>query len=187
MNSANPLNLEESAEVRWFVMRAYKSEKLAEEKLSAPEGLEHFIPKHYVLRSYHGIKSKRLVPVIPSLVFVHASHEKILDFKKKHNFLQFTMWKKSTGTEYLIVPDAQMESFMKVASRYEEGCVAYYTPEELDVTRGTRVRIHGGRFDGVEGVFVRVQGKRDRRVVVLLDGVMAVATQVHPDLVEVIA
>lgn len=37
------------------------------------------------------------------------------------------------------------------------------------------------------GVFMQVQGKRNRRVVVLLEGVMAVAAEVHPDLIEVIS
>lgn len=73
--------------IRWFVMSAYKNEKKAEEKLSGKDGLEYFIPKCYAVRVYHGVKSKRLVPVIPNLVFVHASRKQITDFKKYHNFL----------------------------------------------------------------------------------------------------
>ena len=46
-----------------------------------------------------------------------------------------------------------------------------------------RSRITGGIFEGVEGVFVRV--RHDRRVVVNIEGVMAVATTfVHASLVE---
>lgn len=183
MNFPVSFSIEESVKARWFVMRAYKCEKLAEDKLSGKDGLEYFIAKHYVIRVYHGVKSKRLVPVIPSLVFVHARHDQIVDFKKRYNFLQFAMWEKNIGQEYIIVPDDQMNSFIKVASRYEKN-VTYYKPEEIDLKKGTRVRIHGGELDGVEGTFVRVQGKRNRRVVVLLDGIMAVATEVHPDLIE---
>lgn len=73
--------------IRWFVMSAYKNEKKAEEKLSGKNGLEYFIPKCYVMRIYHGVKSKRLVPIIPNLVFVHASRKQITDFKKLYNFL----------------------------------------------------------------------------------------------------
>ncbi len=110
----------DSAVARWFVMRAYKSESMAEDVLSGEGGLEFFIPKHYVMRIFHGRKSKRLVPVIPSLVFVHASKDDILNFKKYHNFLQFVMWEKSTGKECLVVPDDQMEDFIKVSSAHEE-------------------------------------------------------------------
>lgn len=172
--------------IRWFVMSAYKNEKKAEEKLSGKDGLEYFIPKCYAVRVYHGVKSKRLVPVIPNLVFVHASRKQITDFKKYHNFLQFVTWEKSTGLEYLVVPDEQMESFITIASQYEETTV-YYKPEEIDIRKGTRVCIHGGKLDGVKGVFMRVQGKRNRRVVVMLEGVMAVSAEVHPDLIEVIS
>ena len=45
----------------------------------------------------------------------------------------------------------------------------------------------GDNLNGVMGVFMQVQGKRNRRVVVLLEGVMAVAAEVHPDLIEVIS
>lgn len=183
MNLSVPFRVEESTKARWFVMRAYKCERLAEEKLSGKDGLEYFIPKHYVIRVYHGTKSKRLVPVIPSLVFVHARHDQIIDFKKRHDFLQFTMWEKRIGKEYIIVPDDQMDSFIKVASQYEND-VTFYKPNEVDLKKGTRVRIHGGKLDGVEGTFVRVRGKRNRRVVVQLDGIMAAATEVHPDLIE---
>ena len=145
-----------------------------------------FIPKYYAVRVYHGVKSKRLVPVIPNLVFVHASRIQITEFKKRYNFLQFVMWEKSTGLEYLVVPDDQMESFIRVSSQYEEN-ISYYNPDELDLRKGRRVRIHGGKLNGVMGVFMQVQGKRNRRVVVLLEGVMAVAAEVHPDLIEVIS
>lgn len=185
MDIASP-NTEEVTAVRWFVMRAYKSEKRAEEKLKGRDGLEYFIPKCYAVRVYHGVKSKRLVPVIPSLVFVHASRIQITDFKKRHNFLQFVMWEKSTGMEYLVVPDDQMESFIKVSTQYEEN-ISYYNPDELDLQKGRRVRIHGGKLNGVTGIFMQVQGRRNRRVVVLLEGIMAVAAEVHPDLIEVIS
>ena len=61
--------------------------------------------------------------------------------------------------------------------------VLYLEPTELNLSQGTRVRITGGIFEGVEGVFVRV--RHDRRVVVNIEGVMAVATTfVHASLVE---
>lgn len=176
----------ENLKIHWFVMNAYKNEKKAEDKLGGKDGLEYFIPKCYAVRVYHGVKSKRLVPVIPNLIFVHASHKQITEFKKLYNFLQFVTWRKNTGVEYVIVPDKQMDSFIKIASQYEETTV-YYKPEEIDIEKGTRVCIHGGKFDGVKGVFMRVKGKRNRRVVVMLEGVMAVSAEVHPDLIEVIS
>lgn len=184
MNATLISTNEWNAKTFWFVMRAYKNEKQAEDKLKAA-GMEFFIPKCYAVRVYHGVKSKRLVPAIPSLVFVHASHSEITDFKKQYNSLQFVTWEKSTGIEYITVPDEQMDNFISVASNYEKGMI-YLTPNEIDLKRGTRVRIHGGKLDGVTGMFMRVQGKRDRRVVVILDGIVAIAAAVRPDLIEII-
>ena len=56
---------------------------------------------------------------------------------------------------------------------------------KMEVKKGDRVRITDGIFKGVEGEFVRVKG--DRRVMVAVQGVMAVATAfVHPSIIEVI-
>lgn len=184
MDSA-PISPQDKAKVRWYAMRAYKCESKAEEALKSKDGMKYFIPKRYEVRTYHGVKSKRLVPVIPSLVFVHASHDRITEFKKNSNFLQFITWDKSTGREYITIPDHQMENFILVVSKYEEDTV-YYTPEEIDIRKGVRVRIHGGKFDNVEGVFMRVKGKRSKRLVVQLDGIMAASVEMHPDLVEII-
>lgn len=182
MNTAASLSCGEPAKPQWFVMRAYKREKQAETALGEAR-LVSFIPKHYVERTYHGVTSKRLVPVIPSLVFVHASHDQIIEFKKRHNFLQFAMWEKSTGTEYIIIPDDQMDSFIKIASRHEDD-ITYHETGEMNWQQGTPVQIHGGTLDGVKGVLMRIRGKRNRRVVVMLEGIVAVTAEVSPDRIE---
>lgn len=88
--------------------------------------------------------------------------------------------------EYITVPNDQMDSFIQIASLHEKDTV-YYKPDEIDIRKGTRVCIHGGKLDGVKGVFMRVKGKRNRRVVVMLEGIMGISAEVHPDLIEVIS
>ncbi len=178
-------SLEERAKVHWFAMRAYKCENRVEEELRKVSDLGYFIPKHYEIRTYHGVKSRRLVPVIPNLIFVHASHIQIIKFKERCNYLQFMMWEKSTGKEYITIPDNQMDNFIKVASLQVEDTI-YYKPEEINLRKGIHVCIHGGELDGVHGFFMRVKGKRNRRLVVLLEGLMAITAEVHPDLIEVL-
>ena len=204
------------SDTRWFVLRAYKNEKKAEEVLSNDQGLPYFIPKQYAVRTYHGKKTKHLVPVIPGLVFVHATHADICEFKKRHNFLQFVMKTRRTGgqaatapsrataavnrttspaarpsatpqttQDYLIVPDKQMADFIRVAGQHE-AAIDFYAPEELHLEKGTPVRILGGPFDGVEGIFLKVQGARARRLVVQIPNTLAAVVSVEPDLVEVI-
>ena len=80
------------------------------------------------------------------------------------------------------IPDAQMRSFILVAGTYDEA-VIYVEPEELKLVKGTKVRITGGVFEGAVGEFVRL--RHDRRVVVNIEGVMAVATTfIHSSLIE---
>ena len=61
------------------------------------------------------------------------------------------------------------------------------TMKELNLSKGTRVRVTAGPLEGQEGVFLKVKGVRDRRLVIHIEGVIAVAKAlVHPELVQVI-
>ena len=71
---------------RWYVMRAYKNESTAEERLSDEKyGLTHFIPKQKGVRTSNGEKTLCMVPVIHSLVFVYASQRQIGNLKKNND------------------------------------------------------------------------------------------------------
>jgi transcription antitermination factor NusG len=86
----------------------------------------------------------------------------------------------------IIVPDDQMRQFIAVAGTYDEHLI-FFSPDEVNLRKGTKVRITGGDFEGYEGVFVKVKGERDRRVVISLQGVIAMAmATISPDLIEVI-
>ena len=76
-----------------------------------------------------------------------------------------------------------MRSFILVAGTYDEA-VIYVEPEELKLVKGTKVRITGGVFERSPWAsFVRL--RHDRRVVVNIEGVMAVATTfIHSSLIE---
>ena len=167
-------------------MRVYKNEREAEERLSGREGLEYFIPKRYEMRVRHGKKEPRPVPVIPGLVFVHATHRRIVSFKQeKYNSLQFIMTGIDGRGGYLIVPDREMESFIRVCGQYSAN-TRFYKPGDLHIGKGMKVRVHGGPFDGVEGIFVKVAGRRSRQLVVLLAGLMAASTTVEPEYLEIL-
>lgn len=79
----------------------------------------------------------------------------------------------------MIVPEAQMRSFIAVAGSDDQR-VMWLAPEATDLSKGMKVRITGGVFAGVEGILSKVDGARDRRVVVKIEGVAAVATASVP-------
>lgn len=63
----------------------------------------------------------------------------------------------------------------------------YLRPDEVDLYKGTPIRILGGPFNGIEGTFIKLRGHRNRRVVVMLKGIVGVAmAEVTPDLIEVL-
>lgn len=174
---------------QWFVMHISKKEEEAERLLAEFGGLECFVPKRCDVRTRcNGKKVKVYVPVLPSYVFVRASYQEIVNFKKvKMNDLGFVTWRSvAEGVRYLVVEDDQMENFMRVSRDYESNPV-YMKPDEIDIKKGTRVKIHGGSLDGVVGAFMKVKGFRSRRLVILLDGVQAITAEVAPDVVEILS
>ena len=179
---------------QWYVMRAYKNESTAEERLSDEKyGLEHFIPKQQVLRTINGKKVTRMEPVIHSLVFVYASHKQIVDFK--HNYcydLQFVTWKSGGELVYLTVPNEEMTNFIKVCKQTEKEVHFYKIGEinnekdKINIEKGKRVRVHGGPFDQVEGYFMKVAKKRGRQLVVIIPDLLVVFAEVEPEYIQII-
>ena len=74
------------------------------------------------------------------------------------------------------VPEKQMEDFIAICR--SEG--AKYLDTEIDLRKGDRVRILGGPLKGVEGIYTKTSLKHERRVVVRIEGVAAVATLALP-------
>ena len=165
---------------RWYVMRAYKNESTAEERLSHKTyGLKHFIPKQKVLC---------MVPVIHSLVFVYASQRQIVDFKHNYYYnLQFVTWKTEDELVYLTVPEKEMKNFIEVCHQTEQEVHFYKIDEinkgknKIDIAKGKRVRVHGGPFDQVEGYFIKIGRKRGKQLVVIIPDLLAVSAEVAPE------
>ena len=49
-----------------------------------------------------------------------------------------------------------------------------------------RVRVHGGVLDSVEGVFLKVAGKRRKQVLVIIPDMLAVSAEVELEYLEII-
>ena len=171
---------------QWYVMRAYKSERKAEELLGGKHGLCYYIPKKTVARTRLGKKIFYKVPVIHSLVFVYATKQDILDFKRYvFNELQFVTWKTDGIQQYMIVPEKEMKNFITLCNQREQE-VTFCRPEDICIEKGKRVRVHGGVFDGMEGHFVKVARKRGRRLVVIIPNILAASVEAEIDCLEIL-
>jgi transcription antitermination factor NusG len=167
----------------WYAMRVTYSREVQMKENLEQRGIECFIPMRYHTRVIRGRKVKILKPVIHNLLFAHASKAEIQEAKKYYDYLQYMIDREH---QKIIVPDAQMQTFIAVAGTYDDQLI-WVNPEDLNLKKGTRVRITAGDFAGQEGTFVKVKGARDKRVVIAIKGVIAVAmATLHPSLIEVI-
>lgn len=165
-------------------MRATYRRELDVVHLLEKRGVHCFVPLRYTLRLKRGKRVRILTPVVRNLLFVHASQAVIQEIKQTLYYLQYIV--DSRTRQKIVVPDAQMQRFIAVAGTYNDQLL-YFQPEEVNLAKGTRVRITGGEFEGQEGIFVKVRGARDRRVVIAIQGVIAVAmATIHPELIETI-
>lgn len=170
----------EPQQYEWYAMRASYSQELKAKDILTSLNVESFVPMQLKLIMVKGKKIQRLVPIIHNLIFIRASSEQISDVKEKISFLRYIM---DSQHNKIVVPEYQMQEFIKVSSTQDES-LQYFSINEIDLEKGTRVRVHGGLFDGVEGVFLKVEGRRDKHLVVAIDGLIAASVRVKPDLIE---
>ena len=167
----------------WYALRVTYSRELALKNFLDREGIENFIPMRYEYIVKDERRVRKLVPAVHNRVFVCSSRARIDAIKESVGLsspIRYIMDRETR--QPIIVPDIQMRSFMAVAGNCDQQLV-YLEPSTVSFRKGERVRVTGGIFEGVEGEFIRV--KNDRRVVVSIRGVMAVATTfIHPSLIE---
>ncbi|MBR3615838.1 MAG: UpxY family transcription antiterminator [Bacteroidaceae bacterium] len=178
---------DKDSQIVWFAMSApYRRELKAKEYLQA-KGIECFVPMvNALVEKRSGAKIRKQIPAIHNLIFVHTSKEIIQEVKRGVDYLQYRTMPREGKNIPIIIPDRQMQQFIAVTQTSNEELI-YMRPEEVNIAKGTRVRVHGGAFDGTEGVFVKVQGKRKPRVVLLIQGVAAVAlAEISTEFIEII-
>ena len=181
------MNSNDDDRIVWFAMSApYRRELKAKERLEGM-GIECFVPMTKSIVERRGTKRRETVPAIHNLIFVHTTKNIIKQAKQGIEYLQYRTKPCNGKNTPIIVPDREMEQFITITNaRMEE--ITYLQPDEIDIKKGTKVRIHGGTFNGTEGIFVKIKGKRNRRVVVLIEGLAAVAinAELSPDIIEIL-
>lgn len=163
-----------SHDLQWFVMRVTYSRELKVQQLMQVAGVESFIP---MLRKTDD-EEEHFVPAIHNLIFVHASRDFMDEFKRGAEEvcpLRYMM-DKSTNKP-MVVRDKEMEDFIRVTT-YRKKDVLYLDNPSVAISRGVPVEVVSGQFKGVQGRLLRI--RRDRKVVLQLAGVVAVAVDGIP-------
>ena len=142
----------------------------------AADGRRSYVPMHRVERAVGGRTVSREEPLVGSLMFVRAEERYVVDLERRLTG-KVMLYRRSGGREPAPIPDTEMEIFMLVTSIRDRG-LEPVDAFGADCRRGDRVRVTDGVFKGAEG-YVRRIGK-DRRLVVSIEGVVAVATSYIP-------
>lgn len=154
-----------SMEKHWFALKVYynRIQPLIADCIEA--GLEFFAP----------------VEVIKSLLFLHCDETSMARFVVGHRN-QVWVYYNSERTRAAVIPDREMEVFRFVVTAGKDG-LELLGDDKPEYHVGERVVVTGGPFKGAEGHIKRI--KRDRRLIVSINGVVAVATAyIHPSMLK---
>ncbi len=168
-------------EYNWYAIRVtYNREMKVKHEMDARH-IENFLPMKYRIRMRGERRIKEKVPAIHNLIFIYTTRENLQEIKQTTTLpIRYIMDKETKSP--ITIPSNQMQSFIAVSGSIDEQII-YLDPDISNFKKGDKVRIIGGVFKDTEGYFMRIKG--DRRVVVCLHGIAAVATTfVHPSLVE---
>jgi len=119
--------------------------------------------------------------LLPSYIFIHTDQQSIKKFADSQFGFIYLYCDRATHKPS-IVPDKEIEIFKIVCSSADTGLdFLDGSPEKYRV--GDLVRVTDGPFKGAEGYVKRI--KKDRRLVVIISGIAAVATSfIPPELLE---
>lgn len=185
--NASTQELADNAIERWYVFSvSYRKEMEVQDELSA-HGFQTYVPMRYCLRDRLGKKTRVLQPAIAGLVFARGSRIDLDNFKDTSRMVDyiFLMCHKTRNgsKEYVHVRDSDMLNFQRV-NDVEGAQLTYFKPEELNIGKGSEVKIMDGPFEGVTGIVQRLPGKRGKYLVVSLPGVAIAAVSIRPQYVK---
>lgn len=168
---------------QWFVLRvAYHHEQAAKDWLTEV-GIASYLPMHYAEKGKDSKKRRVKEPLIPNLLFVQATQEKMnLALASPANaYLSYYYDHFRTNADGtnppLVVPDKQMDNFIRLTS-IDSDHILFVDRSQCHFKNGDHVVVTDGNFRGVEGRIARVA--RQQRVVVELDRIGYVTTAYIP-------
>ncbi len=171
---------------QWYVLRATYNRVEKGLDLLKHNVADIYLPKHYRLKQINGEKKRVYEPLIPNMIFVYSSKDKLEKLFKDYNELShFHFYRdKTKSVDFIdkknppmIIPYHEMLNFIKLTSVKNEH-IMLVEPKHCHYKSGDIVRIIDGDFVGIEGRVARVAGQQ--RVVIEMKGICFVATAYIP-------
>lgn len=151
-------------ELHWYAAKVRYNRTLPIREQLTADRVEHYVPE-----------------IIGALVFLHTTEEYLNRFEQ-NNFSRLWIYRNPLTRKPSSIPDREMEVFMFVCSAGKQG-LTYLGDDKPEYHLGDRVVVTDGPFKGAEGHIKRI--KKDRRLVVTIAGIVAVATTyIHPSMLK---
>ena len=191
----------EESSLNWYALKVFYRKVFEIEALLDGMGLETFIPVRKVqLKGEEHLRTARRLatpddrrcdnqfiqagpviykrePVVSSLLFVRAEEDRIPEIEAAVQGDAF-VYKMVDKVRPAVIPDKQMAMFRMVCSSGDDG-LEFFSDEGMTRYRqGDRVRVLEGPLKGTEGYIKRI--RKDRRLLVAIEGFIAVATSFIP-------
>ena len=179
------------ANKQWFVLRVSYGRIDKAKTFIEAKGLEHYVPLRYKEVRKQGKKRILTTPLLPSLIFVHASAEQVEallhDNKVMANesrallsyYFNHTIHRQDNPNRNppLTIQDEAMNNFIRLTS-IKNPHIIPVTSNNIQFKLGDNVVVTEGEFKGIHGRVARIAGQQ-RVVVELFDGCL-VATAYVP-------
>ena len=173
----------DSKSICWYVLFAANGKAAKISDYLKLANVECFYPVNYREKRIRNseLTTYELQPLIRNLVFAKSSKEcldtHLQEIKLRLGITTNLYYRDLGSREIIVVPETEMRNFISVASS-TKGRIRYLSNEEVNIEKGTKIRIIGGCFEGVEGIFMKIKG--NNQVVVSLPRLFSVATAFIP-------
>lgn len=169
---------DKNGEECWYALKVFYNRVFELEKQLSQEGVRSYIPLLHEDTVAGDKKIRKRKPAVSSLMFIRQSEHYLLELQDRMKAsCPFMAYFDRETKKPAVIPDREMELFMQITSA-DTSDLEYFSDEAIDYRSGDKVRVTGGPFKGAEGYIKRIRG--NRRLIVALEGVIAVATTYIP-------
>lgn len=144
----------------WYALRLYSVRHKAVSKWLEEQGIEFFVPMHYVDIELEGRVKHILRPVVSNLVFVKKSmtEKAFRQFVFNSPYKMSVITKSRENHEFCEIPAREMQEFRMMCNPEVE-LRKYVSEQEAKLKAGTPVMVKYGPLKGLSGKLVRSNKK----------------------------
>ena len=170
--------------MHWYAFKVFYNKVFEIEDSLNRDKIETYIPCERILVERGGVKKYVRKPIISSLLFFYSTEKQALALQQKLTdrvllYTRLVNWQKLP----IAIPEREMKIFMLVTSSGEKG-LDYFGDVPMEYSTGERVLVTDGPFSIRNADIIRAgfchRIKGNRRLIVAIQGVCAVATAYIP-------